>query len=168
VINLADATETLGGFPFDNRFVWYTGSDNDLLLNLLVQRADAAPAAVMEMEDHYNTTGALEIPLITAHTLLDQQVPYAHTILYRNKTLWTGSYLTRHVNLTMPRFGHCIFEVEEMIFALALLLLYADDIEALPELEELLDEPQRRRFQALADAHGVAYEPGSLRLLTHE
>ncbi|PYR77264.1 MAG: hypothetical protein DMF87_16520 [Acidobacteria bacterium] len=41
VVNVNDAAATLGGFPFDNRSRWYTGSDNDLLLNIFVQRVGA-------------------------------------------------------------------------------------------------------------------------------
>src|SRR5262249_38750221 len=37
VVNLKDAAQTLGGFPFGNTLRWYSGSDNDLLLNLLVK-----------------------------------------------------------------------------------------------------------------------------------
>ena len=82
VVNVNDAVTTLGGFPFDNRGRWYRGSTNDLLLNLLVPRADADPAAIAEMDTFYNTSGDLQRPLVTIHTRRDQQVPYAHELLY--------------------------------------------------------------------------------------
>ena len=59
VVNLNDAAATLGGFPFDNRFRVYTGSNNDVLLNLLVPRVAADPAAVAAMNTQYATTGVL-------------------------------------------------------------------------------------------------------------
>jgi hypothetical protein len=45
VINLHDATETIGGFPYGNAKRIYRGSANDLLLNLLVARTTADPIA---------------------------------------------------------------------------------------------------------------------------
>ena len=83
VVNLNDATETLGGFPFDNATRWYTR---------LEQRRAAEPAGAArgprirprstEMTTRYATTGVLTRPLITLHTLRDQQVPYMHEQLY--------------------------------------------------------------------------------------
>ena len=42
VVNIKDAGVTLGGFPFDNTLRWYSGSDNDFLLNLFVRRSPPA------------------------------------------------------------------------------------------------------------------------------
>ena len=44
-----DAIARLGGQPFDNKTRLYHGSDNDLRLNLGVQRAAADPAALAEV-----------------------------------------------------------------------------------------------------------------------
>ena len=46
VINLHDATATIGGFPYGNVGRIYRGSSNDLLLNLLVERAAVDPVAL--------------------------------------------------------------------------------------------------------------------------
>jgi pimeloyl-ACP methyl ester carboxylesterase len=124
VVNLADATTTLGGFPFDNATRVYTGSANDVLLNLLVTRVTASPAAVAEMNTFYSTTGVLERPLITLHTRLDQQVPYVHEPLYALKTLASGSLLTRHLPIAIDRFEHCNFTPEEVLVSFAVMLLY--------------------------------------------
>ena len=124
VVNVRDAATTLGGFPFENRWRWYTGSDNDVLLNWLVRRVAADATATNEMTRSYNTTGTLERPLITLHTLRDQQVPYFHESLYALKTLSTGSFLTRHFNIAIDRFGHCQFTRDEALVSFAIMLLY--------------------------------------------
>jgi len=124
VTDMNDAAATLGGFPFDNRFKWYTGSDDDLALNLLVRRIDADAAAIAEMDTQYTPTGVLQRPLITLHTLRDQQVPYVHETIYDLKTMASGSFLSRHLNLSIDRFEHCNFTADEGLFAFALMLFY--------------------------------------------
>ena len=124
VVNLKDAATTLGGFPFDNRWHWYAGSDDDLRLNWSVPRVSADAAAVTEMNTKYETTGKLARPLITLHTLKDQQVPYAHEALYALKTLSTGALLTRHLNIPVDRFGHCNFTQGEALTSFAVMLFY--------------------------------------------
>jgi hypothetical protein len=129
MVNLADATATLGGFPFDNRTRWYTGSDNDFVLNVLVARIASDAPAVVAMRTAYRTTGVLQRPLITLHTLRDQQVPYVHEDLYNLKTLRSGSFLTRHVNVPIDRYGHCNFTKDEALFSFAVMLLYAGTLQ---------------------------------------
>jgi hypothetical protein len=124
VVNLADATTTIGGFPFDNSKRLYTGSATDLKLNLLVTRATADPAAIANMKANYNTTGILTRPLITLHTLRDQQVPYWHEQLYALKTIASGSFLTRELPLAIDRFEHCNFTGQEVLTSFAIMLLY--------------------------------------------
>ena len=129
VVNLNDAVETLGGFPFDNQTRWYSGSSNDLLLNLAVQRVAADPVAIEEMDANYDTTGQLEVPLITLHTLLDQQVPYFHEDLYVLKTLFSGALFSRHLNLPVDRYGHCNITLFEAVVSVAILLAYTGDLD---------------------------------------
>ncbi|MEP6915775.1 MAG: prolyl oligopeptidase family serine peptidase [Acidobacteriota bacterium] len=124
VVNLNDASATLGGFPFDNHARVYAGSGNDALLNALVPRAVASPAAIAEMGTHYATTGVLQRPLITLHTRRDQQVPYGHELLYQFKTLASGALFTRHLNLPVDRYEHCNFNVNEVLFSFAMMLAY--------------------------------------------
>jgi pimeloyl-ACP methyl ester carboxylesterase len=124
VVNMQDASATLGGFPFDNKTRWYTGSDNDFLLNLFVPRISASPIALTAMNTAYNTTGALRRPLITLHTLRDQQVPYVHEQFYNLKTLATGSLFSRHLNIPIDRFEHCNFTRDEALFGFGVMLFY--------------------------------------------
>lgn len=124
VVNLKDAAQTIGGFPFDNRTRWYTGSSNDFLVNVFVPRRSADAAAVQAMNTAYATTGVLQRPLITMHTTLDQQVPQWHQQLYSLKTLARGSLYTRHLPLTLNRFGHCNFTQQDALNSFSLMLIW--------------------------------------------
>ena len=84
VVDMYDASVTLGGFPFDNRFRWYTGSDNDLALNLLVRRIDAHPAAVPEMAARYTTTGAFSNGTTTFNLQMTMNGTYTFRITETN------------------------------------------------------------------------------------
>lgn len=130
VTNLKDATDTLGGMPFENRRTWYTGATNPLALNLAVPRVAADPAALTEMR-RYTTTGKLDRPLMTLHTELDPLVPYWHEPLYTLKNLPSNSYGTKRLNFPVSRYGHCNFTVVEALSTFATLLAYNDDLHLL-------------------------------------
>lgn len=157
VVNLNDATETLGGFPFGNRNRWYIGSDNDLLLNLFVPRADADPAAITEMQSFYNTSGRLQRPLTTIHTRRDQQVPYFHEVLYLLKTLASGSLLVRHVNIPVDRYEHCNFTAGEVLFAFALMLAYDASLDEVTGVGSFLAGEDLARFEQRARGAALPY-----------
>lgn len=126
VVGTNDAAAKLGGQPFDNLRMWYRGSDNDWQLNMQIQRIGADPAALAEINAHYQTSGVLQSPLVTLHTVLDQQVPYWHEVLYRVKTLLAGSGL-RHINIPIQRYGHCEFTTVEALTAFGVMLALAGD-----------------------------------------
>jgi pimeloyl-ACP methyl ester carboxylesterase len=155
VVNLKDASATLGGFPFGNRKRLYLGSDNDILLNILVTRVAARPAAVRAMNTSYRTTGVLRRPLITLHTLRDQQVPYAHELLYALKTLASGSLFTRHLNIPVDRFGHCNFTEEEALLAFGTMLLYDAASTGASATPTILNAGERKVFEETARAAGL-------------
>jgi pimeloyl-ACP methyl ester carboxylesterase len=155
VVDINDAAETMGGFPFENRFKWYTGSDNDFLLNLFVPRRGADASAIAEMKAHYNTTGALTRPLITLHTLRDQQVPYVHEPLYNLKTLLTGSLFTRHLSIAIDRFEHCNFTPDEALFSFAVMLLYDGLLQEVSGTAAVLTAPQQTAFETYARKVGL-------------
>jgi pimeloyl-ACP methyl ester carboxylesterase len=158
VLNLQDAAETLGGFPFENRWKWYRGSDNDFRLNWRVKRFRAEPAAVAEMKTQYNTTGNLRRPLITMHTTRDQQVPYSHEFLYSIKTAAAGSLLIDHLNIPVDRYGHCRFTREEALAGFALMLVYAGDLQLLSGVGALLNGESLENFAAIAQREGIPYQ----------
>ena len=124
VVDMGDAATTLGGFPFGNLSRYYTGSSNDFLLNRLVPRAAASPVALATMAAQYETTGVLRRPLVTLHTLRDQQIPYWQEQLYALKTIASGSFLTRHLNIPIDRFEHCNFTLTEVLTAFYYMLVY--------------------------------------------
>jgi len=98
-----------------------TGSNNDFLLNIFVPRVSAAPQALAATRTLYATTGILQRPLVTLHTLRDQQVPYWHEVLYDLKTLASGSLFTRHLNIPIDRFEHYNFTPDELLSAFAVM-----------------------------------------------
>jgi len=157
VVNLNDTAATLGGFPFDNSTRVYQGSSNDLLLNLLVPRAHASLDAYAAMNTSYHTTGVLKRPLITLHTLRDQQVPFAHEQYYALKTLVSGSLLTRHLPIAIDRFRHCNFTPDEMLASFAIMLFYDGIVENVSGVGSFLTPDQLARFESLAQAVGLPY-----------
>jgi pimeloyl-ACP methyl ester carboxylesterase len=124
VVNLTDAATTIGGFPFDNTSRVYRGSSNDTLLNQHVPRIAADPQAITVMQTQYQTTGMLERPLVTLHTLRDQQVPYFHQQLYSLKTLASGAFVARHVPFAVDRFEHCNFTAQELLGSFVTMLIW--------------------------------------------
>lgn len=111
-----DARSKLGGQPFDNLDRVYTGSDDDALLNIGVQRFGADQPALDEIEAHYQTTGILAVPLVTLHTTGDPLVPYWQATRYRSKTM-SADNIARHEHLAVERYGHCTFTFFEMLSA---------------------------------------------------
>src|SRR5439155_26376735 len=152
-----DAGATLGGFPFDNATRIYQGSSNDLLLNLLVPRAHASLDAYAAMNTSYHTTGVLQRPLITLHTLRDQQVPFVHEQYYALKTLISGSLLTRHLPIAIDRFEHCNFTPDEVLASFAIMLFYDGIIADVSGVGTFLTPEQTVRFEAFAQAVGLPY-----------
>jgi hypothetical protein len=119
-----DASQKLGGQPFDNLKRIYLGSDHDLILNIMVERVSADPAATAEIAAHYQTTGILSRPLVTLHTTKDQQVPYRHEILYNRKVRDEGD-AALHKNIPVFRYGHCNFKPVDVVRAFARLVRMA-------------------------------------------
>jgi len=156
VINLPDAVATIGGFPFDNSSRNYTGSNNDILLNLLVPRRTASPAALAVMNSPaYSTTGVLQRPLVTLHTLRDQQIPYWQEQIYALKTLASGSFLTRHLNIPIDRFEHCNFTPDEVLASFAIMLFYDGLLAEVSGTSAFLTPQQLVAFEARTRAIGL-------------
>lgn len=117
-----DAIAKLHGNPYDNMTRVYTGSDNDAALNAGVRRFAADPIAVQAMNIFYRTTGNLESPLVTLHTLGDQIVPAWHEYFYRAKVIQNGD-AALHYNINVNRYGHCNFQPTEALVSLLVLQL---------------------------------------------
>ena len=93
-------------------------------LNDRVQRFSADEDALDEIEEQYQTSGELDIPLVTIHTTDDEIVPFVHETLYLTKVLTSGSSLL-HTNFPdddgIVRYGHCDFTVSELLTAFSAL-----------------------------------------------
>ena len=137
-----NASEVLGGQPFDNKTRNYRGSLDDAALNAGVQRFSADPAALAEIAANYQTTGELANPLVTLHTTLDQQVPYWHEKLYMRKAVASGAWPELYAEYPATvGYGHCMFDTDDVLGAFDLLVLMVSG-QGLDEdlVEELLGE----------------------------
>jgi pimeloyl-ACP methyl ester carboxylesterase len=111
-----DAKEKLGGQPLDNRNREYTGSSDDVALNVGVERFTATLEAVEVISEGYQTTGNLRVPLVTLHTTGDPVVPYWHATQYASKTVEAGAE-SLHAHIRVERHGHCSFGQWEILGA---------------------------------------------------
>lgn len=148
-----DGIAKLGGQPFDNSHRRYSGSAHDARLNRQVARFHADPAAVNEIEAHYQTSGRLVSPLVTLHTTGDPIVPYWHEPLYRAKVR-AGDSSARHTNLPVLRYGHCNFKPLEVVLGFALLVLKTTGQELAGAESVLPDAASRAEYLRLARQYG--------------
>jgi hypothetical protein len=149
-----DATEKIGGQTFDNTRRLYLGSSNDFQLNRRVRRIRQDPAARAEVRAHYNTTGRLQRPLVTLHTLRDQQVPAWHEALYLGKVIARGA-ADKLVAIPIDRYGHCNFTAAEVLIAFNILVLKAEHRLLLAATGGLLPPPARAELEVLAKRQGL-------------
>ena len=114
-----DATEKLRGNPYFNTGRWYSGSANDLHLNLSVPRYEADHQALKQVE-RYQTSGKVTIPMVILHTTGDEIIPYWHELLYRPKVETSGN--GKVTQIPIFRYGHCNFTAGEILLGFALLV----------------------------------------------
>jgi pimeloyl-ACP methyl ester carboxylesterase len=115
VFGTADAQQRLGGQPFDNSSRVYAGSSNDEALNIGVARFRADPAALVALE-RFETSGNLDVPVVTLHTTGDPIVPFGQLSLYTAKVSAAGkSALLK--DIPVERHGHCTFQPFEVLGA---------------------------------------------------
>jgi pimeloyl-ACP methyl ester carboxylesterase len=150
-----DGIAKLGGQPFDNSQRIYRGSTNDRLLNQMVARIQADPAAIAEINAHYQTTGNLGGPLITLHTLQDPIVPYWHEPFYRYKIEVAGAQ-GLHKNIPiLPRYGHCNFSAPQVLVAFMLLVREVTG-QVISDADQVLSSPEEKaEYRDLAAPLGL-------------
>jgi pimeloyl-ACP methyl ester carboxylesterase len=153
-----DIIAKLGGQPFDNMTRHYYGSADDTALNATVARYAADPAALTAMDDYLQTSGDLHIPLVTMHTLWDQQVGFVQELLYGAKTRATGTSGER-VFIPSLRYGHCNFKPWEALLSFAI-LLYRSNMAVPASAVDVLQAPADR------DAFRAAARQAGIRLIT--
>jgi pimeloyl-ACP methyl ester carboxylesterase len=146
-----DVINTLGGQPFDNRTRVY-GSWLHFALNRDVARLRATGDARATLAANYETSGRLQIPMVSLHTLLDEITPHWHIGRYRAKLDDRGRRL--HTHLPVPRYGHCNFRKEELIGAFALLVLKSTGVDLLVPNQLLPDLQAQRRLLEMTRGHG--------------
>jgi len=115
-----------GGIPYDNRWQWYRGSDDDLDLNWKVERVQGDCQAKRYVKKYYKPTGNLQKPLVTLHTTKDPIVPYRHELFYSFQTHVKGN----DGNLvTLPAFayGHCNFTAAQVMSSFGILVWMSTD-----------------------------------------
>jgi len=117
-----NAKIVLGGNPFDNIKTVYKGSFNDAKLNRLVERYTATGTALSTIAMYYETTGRLDEPLVTLHTLADPIVPFWQETLYAGKVLSQGR-ISEFVAIPAIAYGHCNVSAAQAQSALSVLLL---------------------------------------------
>jgi len=149
-----DGVAKLGGLPFDNARRIYTGSRDDLRLNRQVERFEADPAALDEIEAHYQTSGELVSPLVTLHTTGDPIIPYWQVNLYKAKVAASGSQ-SLFAHIPVRRYGHCEFKTSEVLVGFALLVRKVTGTELKGAEEVLADEESRHAFIEEAREYGA-------------
>jgi pimeloyl-ACP methyl ester carboxylesterase len=108
-----DAVAKLGGQPFDNHDRKYSGSYGDYWLNRRVARFTADPVALTNIANSYETSGKLQIPLVTMHTTGDPIVPSWHQSLYGQKVI-ANNPASPFMPVEIDRYGHCAFTLDEI------------------------------------------------------
>lgn len=121
IIGFNDLIDKAGGNPYDNRWRWYRGSDNDWRLNLGVERIRADWRAKRYVKRYYKPTGNLQKPLVTLHTTRDPIVPYRHELLYSLRTLAKGNG-NNLVALPAFAYGHCNFKAAQVVGSFGILI----------------------------------------------
>jgi len=119
-----DLIATADGNPYDNQVTGYQGSKNDVALNARVERVTGDPLGQLYISNFYQTTGALQRPLVTLHNTLDPVVPFAHEAIYTGLVASAGSSAFL-ITVPVVRYGHCNFTGPELVAAFALLVQQA-------------------------------------------
>lgn len=141
-----DTSGKLGGQPYENINTLYVGSLDDDALNAGVQRVAAFEGVRERIEAHYQTSGELQVPLVTLFNSSDLE----QENLYRQKVLASGSG-SLHQGVRGQRSGHCRFTLMETMVSFATLVSMASG-EPLTGIEKIFPtRAGQRRFHRLVD-----------------
>jgi hypothetical protein len=108
-----DLTERAHGhFPFDNSNTVYTSAVLPLPLmdaiNGSIARYSATADANAWLDNNYQPTGQLRIPMLTLHNRFDPLVPFGHEAAYQQATSDAG-FAANLRQRTVNNYGHCNF-----------------------------------------------------------
>jgi hypothetical protein len=152
-----DGVDKLGGQPFDNKTVKYSGSLNDMRLNKTVKRYTADPAALAMIDAYHQTSGMPQAPLVNLHTTGDPIVPYWHALLYGQKVADNG-YGAIYTHLPVLAYGHCSFTVPQVLFGFSILMAQTGGFD-MAAFEQAMDTPaEAAEFESLLQEFGVGVE----------
>lgn len=123
ILGTNDIINLVGGTPFDNTDrIYGLRALRKGIINFREFRKINHPKRGVERisatadVNAYATTGELENPVVSLHNKLDPTNPFWHTLIYRGKTLASGSGL-KHAIVPADAFGHCEFTEEEVLKA---------------------------------------------------
>jgi len=104
---------TGGASPFENRNVTYTGLGAlDAAVNAGVDRFAGDSRAFNYLKNFYQPTGQLQTKVLTLHTTLDPDVPFAHEASLAAIVAKAG-VSNKLVQQSYNRYGHCNFSPAE-------------------------------------------------------
>ena len=104
---------TGGASPFENRNVTYTGLGAlDAAVNAGVDRFAGESRAFNYLKNFYQPTGQLQTKVLTLHTTLDPDVPFAHEASLAAIVAKAG-VSNKLVQQSYNRYGHCNFSPAE-------------------------------------------------------
>ena len=104
---------TGGASPFENRNVTYTGLGAlDAAVNAGVDRFAGDSRAFTYLKNFYQPTGQLQTKVLTLHTTLDSDVPFAHEASLAAIVAKAG-VSGKLVQQSYNRYGHCNFSPAE-------------------------------------------------------
>lgn len=115
-----------GRNPFDNEHVRYRGSDDDEALNREVARYKADPAAVQQLAEDSDLTGATRLPTLTLHAIDDPTAFVELESVYRearehagtaDKLVQTFSDEHEHSFLSAPEYLAAMLALEAWVDA---------------------------------------------------
>jgi pimeloyl-ACP methyl ester carboxylesterase len=112
---------THGRSPFDNTLTTYSGAlppTSLAAINTGVDRYAATPDALAYIEQYYEPTGELQIPLLTLHNVRDPVAPLFHEVQLAALVDAAGAS-QQLVQRTVNRYGHCAITTDETLAAFA-------------------------------------------------
>jgi pimeloyl-ACP methyl ester carboxylesterase len=118
---------TGGQSPFGNVNTWYTGLGlYDVTVNAGVGRFAAKDAAIRYLNDYYRPRGTLSLPLLTLHTTMDPDVPFAHEAALA-KIVAAARASKWLAQQSVQRYGHCNVTPAEVLITLGRLVNWAEN-----------------------------------------
>lgn len=113
---------------FGNMDVWYTGSADDEALNAGLDRYESTRDADAYIERWYEPRGKLRVPVVTLHTTRDQvvQIFQEHDFAAKVEAAGYDDMLVQH---EIDRYGHCTFELEEILTAFEELVAWSENLD---------------------------------------